>query len=83
MLLCITITVEHAEHISMLHYRSHVKGKVYMTVVRPAMMYGAETWSVKKTQQKKLDLAEMRMLRWMRGVTKLDGIRNEIIRGIG
>ena len=27
-----------------------VKGKVYKTVVRPAMMYGAETWAVKKAQ---------------------------------
>ena len=58
-----------------------VKGKVYKTVVRPAMMYGAETWAVKKAQEKKLDVAEMRMLRWMSGVTKLDRIRNEIIRG--
>ena len=58
-----------------------VKGKVYKTVVRPAMMYGAETWAVKKTQEKKLDVAEMRMLRWMSGVTKLDRIRNERIRG--
>ena len=58
-----------------------VKGKVYKTVVRPAMMYGAETWAVKKTQEKKLDVAEMRMLRWMSGVTNLDRIRNERIRG--
>ena len=59
-----------------------VKGKVYKTVVRPAMMmYGAETWEVKKAQEKKLDVAEMRMLRWMSGVTKLDRIRNERIRG--
>ena len=27
-----------------------VKGNVYKTVVRPAMMYGAETWAVKKAQ---------------------------------
>ena len=26
-------------------------------------VYGAETWAVKKTQEKKLDVAEMRMLR--------------------
>ena len=45
------------------------------------MVYGAETWAVKKAQEKKLDVAEMRMLRWMSGVTKLDRIRNEIIRG--
>ena len=57
------------------------QGEVYKTVVRPAMMYGAETWAVKKAQEKKLDAAEMRMLRWMSGVTKLDRIRNERIRG--
>ena len=27
-----------------------VKGKVYKTVVRPAMMHGAETWALKKAQ---------------------------------
>ena len=42
-----------------------VKGKVYKTVVRPAMMYGAKTWAVKYAQGKKFDVAEMRMLRWM------------------
>ena len=56
------------------HFESH--GEVYKTVIRPAMMYGAETWAVKK----KLDVAEMRMLGWMSGVTKLDRIRNERIR---
>ena len=45
------------------------------------MMYDAETWAAKKAQEKKLDVAEMRMLRWMSGVTKLDRIRNERIRG--
>ena len=49
-------------------------------VVRPAMMYGAETWALKKAQEKELDAEEMRMLRWMCGVTKLDRIRNERIR---
>ena len=58
-----------------------VKGKVYKTVVRQAMMYGAETWAVTKAHEKKLDVAEMRMLRWMSGVTKMDRIRNERIRG--
>ena len=45
------------------------------------MVYGAETWAVQKAHEKKLDVAEMRMLRWMSGVTKLDIIRNERIRG--
>ena len=58
-----------------------VKGKVYTTVVRSAMMYGAETLAVKKAQEKKLDVAEMKMRRWISGVTKLDRIRIERIRG--
>ena len=46
--------------------------EVYKTAVRPAMMYGAETWAVKKAQEKKLDVAEIRMLTCTSGVTKLD-----------
>ena len=61
--------------------RLRVNGKVYKTVVRPAMMYGAKTWAVKKAQEKKLDVAEMRMLKWISRVTKLERIRNEIITG--
>ena len=52
-----------------------VMGKVYKTVVRPAMMYCAETWAVKKVQEKKWDVAEMRMYKWMSGVNMLDRIR--------
>ena len=37
---------------------------------------GTETWAVKKAHVKKLDVAEMRMLKWMNGVTKMDRIRN-------
>ena len=57
------------------------QGKVYRTVVRPALMYGAETWALKKAQEKKLEVAELRMVRPMCGVTKLDKIRHERIRG--
>ena len=57
-----------------------LKGKVYKTAVRPAMLYSAETWAPKKTQVSRLDVTEMKMLRWMCGVTKLDKIRNERIR---
>ena len=57
------------------------QGEVYKTVVRPAMIYGADTWAVKKAHEKKLDVVEMRMLTWMSGVTKMDRIRNERIRG--
>ena len=41
---------------------ARMKGKKYSTVVRPAMMYGAEAWPIKKAQQG-LEVAEMRVLK--------------------
>ena len=54
-----------------------IKRQVYKTIVRPAMMYGAETWAVEKAHEKKMEVAEMKMLRWMCGVTRLDTRRLE------
>ena len=56
-------------------------GKVYKTVVRPALLYGAETWATTRGQEARLEANEMRMLRWMCGVTRRDKIRNDHIRG--
>lgn len=44
-------------------------------------LYVAETWLLKKTKEKKLGVAKMRMLRWMCGVTRVNSIRNDRIRG--
>ena len=57
------------------------KGKIYKSVVRPEMLYGAETCGSKKSEEKKHDVSEIRMLIFTCGVTKLDKIRNDRIRG--
>ena len=57
-----------------------VKGKVYKTVVRPAMLYGAATWTVKKAQYKRVVAMEVPGKR-RRGRIKrrwLDSIRNDL-----
>ena len=59
---------------------ARVKGKVYSSVVRPAMMYGLETVAVTKKQVEKMEVAEMKMLRFAMGVTRKDKIRNKHIR---
>ncbi|KAK3506379.1 hypothetical protein QTP70_017251 [Hemibagrus guttatus] len=59
---------------------ARIKGKVYRTVVRPAMLYGLETVSLRKRQESELEVAELKMLRFSLGVTRLDRIRNEYIR---
>ncbi|XP_070025044.1 uncharacterized protein [Nicotiana sylvestris] len=55
------------------------KGKFYKVVVRSAIMYGAGCWPVKNSHIQKLKVAEMRMLRWMCGHTRMDKIRNDDI----
>ena len=58
-----------------------LKGKVDKTVVRPALLYGAENWEPTRGQGARLEVNEMRILRWMCGVTRRDKFRNEHIRG--
>ena len=45
------------------------------------MLYGAETWATTRGQEARLEVNELRMLRWMCGVTRRDKNRNEHIRG--
>ena len=40
-----------------------LKGKVYKTVVRPALLYGAVTWATTRGQDARLEVNEMRMPR--------------------
>ena len=58
-----------------------LKGKVYKIAVRPAMLYGMETLPVRKANETRMNVTEMRMLRWMCGVSREDRIRNENKRG--
>ena len=37
----------------------NIKWNVYRTVVRPALVYGAETWALKMVQENKLEDATM------------------------
>ncbi len=57
-----------------------LKGKFYRVAIRPALLYGTECWPVKKIFEHKMEVTEMRMLRWMCGHTLMDRIRNQEIR---
>ena len=54
--------------------------KCYKVVARPSLLYGSETWVTTKRDMTGQDAAEMRFLRSVRGYTRLDKIRSEIIR---
>ena len=54
--------------------------KVYKTVIRPVMLYGSETWAMRRKEEGALERAEMRMLRWIPGVSLMERIESEDIR---
>ena len=53
---------------------------MYKVIVRPALLYGKETLPITKCQEKKAYTAEMRMLWWMRGITRKGRVENETVR---
>ena len=48
--------------------------------MKPAMMYGLETVSLTKRHGAEMEVAELKMLRFSLGVTRMDKITNEYIR---
>ena len=52
-------------------------------MVESAIMSGKEAVAVTKAQEKKIQVAEMKMLRWSLGLTRKDRVKNEeIIEGV-
>ena len=58
----------------------NVKKVLYEKVVLPTVMYGSESWGMKVTERQKLNVFEMKCLRSMTGVSRLDRVRNEVVR---
>jgi hypothetical protein len=48
-------------------------------LTKPTLVYGSESWTIKKQDEKRLEAAEMRFMRWTAGYTILDKKRNEHI----
>ena len=58
----------------------NVKKVLYEKMVMPNVMYGSEAWGMKVTERQKLNVFEMKCLRSMTGVSRLDRVRNEVVR---
>ena len=58
------------------------KGIIYTTCIRPVMLYGSETLPTKIEDIRKIQRSEMRMLRWMTGVSLSERKSNECVRSM-
>ena len=56
------------------------KVTIYLTILKPILLYGSEVWSLKAKTESKLQAAEMRALRAIKGITRRDRVRNTTIR---
>ena len=53
---------------------------VYKAMIEPTLTYGAESWVLKERAKQRVQAAEMRVLRKIAGVRRIDHMRNDDIR---
>ena len=56
------------------------KLRVINAMVVPTLLYGSETWTLQRRHRSKIQAMEMRYLRRVEGVTRMDRLTNEDIR---
>ena len=54
--------------------------KFYKVVARPSLLYDSGTWVTVTRDMTRLEATEMRFVRSVKGYTRLDKIRSEVIR---
>jgi hypothetical protein len=52
-------------------------------MVIPVLLYGCETWTLRKRDWNRIQAAEMKYLRTVKGCTKIDQLRNDIQNELG
>jgi hypothetical protein len=60
--------------------RKETNLKFYKIMPLPVLLYGSETWTLRKREWNRIQAAEMKYLRTVKGCIRFDQIRNEDIR---
>ena len=53
---------------------------LYEGVIAPTALYGAEAWGMRSAERRKVNVLEMKCLRSLVGVSRMDRVRNEEVR---
>jgi hypothetical protein len=56
------------------------KLRIQNTTAKAALKFGVESWVLKKREEQRLDAAQMKFLRHLLGITKLDKEKNQSIK---
>ena len=57
------------------------KLRVHNITAKAALKFGSEGWVLKEREEQRLEAAQMKFLRHLLGITKLDKEKNQCIRG--
>jgi len=57
------------------------KLRIHNITAKAALKFGSEAWVLKKREEQRLEAAQMKFLRHLLGITKLDKENNQCIRG--
>ena len=60
--------------------QKEIQFKLYNVMATPILLYGSETWNLRDQDLSRIEASETTHLRWIRGCTIVDKIRNEDIR---
>ena len=58
----------------------NVRRVLYEKVIVPTVMYGSELWGMKVSERQRVNVFEMKCLRSMTGISRLERVRNERVR---
>ena len=58
------------------HVPNKAKLLIHMTILRPILLYGHESWILTKKLKSKITAADMKVLRLVKGITRRDRLRN-------
>ena len=56
---------------------------LYEGVIVPTALYGAEAWGMRSAERRKVNVLEMKYLRGLVGVSRMDRVRSEDVRNRG
>ena len=56
------------------------KFRIHNITAKAALKFGSEAWLLKKREEQRLETAQMKFLRHLLGITKLDKEKNQCIR---